>query len=601
MPDPASVKAEKKEKRNLSRDLNNSIAEGAFTNSSASIVSSYSIPFALAMGASNAQIGILNSVQSLGSMLSQFPGARLTRSMTRKKLWTLSAATSRLLLVPLIFIGIFFANSLGVWLLVATIGLYSFFSSMRTPAWSSLMGDLVPPEKRGKYFGKRNMVIGTAGMVATLAAGAAVYYSGFPLIFAVAVILSIFSVFFFMKIREPDFRQERVYHYRFRIDIRNLFYNIKLHRNFAVFTGYMTLVNFAVNIAAPFIAVYMLRNLDIGYVWFAVVVTTGALAQILSMRYWGSRCDRYGCRKIMVVSGFLMCFVPLGYMLASSVPHLILLKIYDGFVWGAFDLAVFNYMLGSSPSEKRPAFVANYNLLAGLGMVLGAFLGAFLAQGMETSVFLAFYGLQAVFLISFLLRLCTVPMLRFVPEIETKETKRLPVKYVFWESVATGPARGIESSFIHAFRYPYGARVRKALGMKENGIKISRNFGSRRTPGKGLHHVFHMLDIAHHLHLARRHEALRKEGLLELEPRNRKSETILLYTLGKFSDSDRIERRMKEGKIMLAWLGDMRRDKPEVLRETVLRIKRLSEESSYSISLVEEDWLLLTPKSMKME
>jgi MFS family permease/SepF-like predicted cell division protein (DUF552 family) len=604
-------KAEKE--RLLRRDLKNSIGEGSFTTASSSIISSYSTPFALALNASNSEIGILNSVQSLAAILSQLPGARLTKSMSRKKIWLMCTTLSRLFLIPLIFIG-FFSPSAGIWMLIILLGFVSFFSNMRGPAWSSLMGDMVPQSRRGRYFGKRNMVIGAAGMLATLLAGWAVYYLGFPVIFAVAVALSFLSTVFFMRIREPELKQDRAYHYRMHFHPSDLIYQIRTNRNFAVFTVYMTIVNFSVNIAAPFIAVYMLKDLDVGYGWFAVLVTVGALVQLLSMRYWGSRCDRYGNRKILIISGVLMCFVPLGYMLSASVLHLILVKIYDGFIWGAFNLVVFNYLLGVTPSEKRPGFVANYNFMTGAGTVAGALFGAFLASQFQSAGFWI-YGLQLVFFASLVFRLFTIPFLPKIAEVEKKQDECVPVRYVFWETVAIGPAKGLEHTISSAFRYPYSVKIKSKLGLNNSRkIKLStEKFGSVKPHEKKVFDHLGVLPIRKQriaggnknngvwemaLGSGSRQKASKDEYMeLGLERQAPKTAKILVYHLQRFSETDKVVKSIRAKSVVFVGLKSMKQTNMDELKQAVAKINKSCMENGSNLSLVDEEWLIITPQT----
>ena len=648
-----------REEKNLRRDLNNSIAEGSFTTSSSSIVSSYATPFALALNASNSEIGILTSVQNLAGILSQIPGARLTRSMTRKKIWLMCTILSRLFLIPLIFIGLF-SPAMEIWILIILLGFVSFFSSMRGPAWSSMMGDIVPQERRGRYFGKRNMIIGFAGMVATLGAGSAVFYWGFPVIFAVAVIASFISIIFFLRIREPELKQDRAYHYRIHFHPSDLVYQIKTNRNFAIFTVYMTAVNFGVNIAAPFAAVYMLKNMNVGYGWFAVLVTIGALVQLLSMKYWGSRCDKYGNRKILVISGVLICFVPLGYMLSANIFHLILLKVYDGFVWGAFDLVIFNYLLAVTPAEKRPGFVANHNFMTGAGTVAGALFGAFLAQQFQSGSFMVFYGLQLVFFVSLIIRLSTTIFLPKIAEVERKQDECVPVRYVFWDTVAIGPAKGVEHAISSAFRYPYGVKIKSKLGLNNNRkIKIStKNFesgnaqnerifkhigvlpvkkqeiikgGLKKEAGKAdfsqrkkeggtedrqpikerrrllspsiegavnRNSAFGLKNGVWEMALGNKKKANEDEYMeLGLERQSPKTAKILVHHLQRFSETDKIVKSIRAKSIVFVGLKTMKQSNLDELKQAVAKINRACIENGSNLSLVEEEWLIITPQT----
>lgn len=592
---PASFKSD--EEKKLNRDLRNNVTEGAFGNFSTSIVSSYSTPYALFLNASNAEIGLMTSLQSLAGLVSQVPGSKLTKSMPRKRIWLICSLVSRLMLIPLIFLALF-SGSLAVWVLILSLSAFSFFTSMKTPAWSSIMGDMVPLETRGKYFGKRNMIMGSAGMLATLLAGLMLQHYGFPMVFAFAIAVSSLALVFSSRIREPPMKRHLSYRYNVQFSIHDFMHTIRTNMNFAMFTAYLTFTNFAVNIAAPFIAVYMIKDLDIGYAWFAVVVTTGALSQILSHRHWGFAIDRYGNRKIMIITGILICFIPLGYMLSSNTLELILVKVFDGFVWGAFDLVCFNYLLAVTPSERRPSYVANHNIAVGMGTVLGALLGGFIAQGVESSTLFFLYGIQIVFLISFFLRLLSLGLLTRLSDAGMKEADRVPVRYVFWETVAVGPAKGVEHAITNAFQYPYGVKIRSAFGISSN-KRIKIRIDDRRRPSQ--RNV-----IAPQEHKKRKGVfgmAIKGSGKeyfsrfaeisSEVERKNRVK--ILFHRLDKFSDTDRIVRNIRNKELVFVDLKGMKRDKRDELKQSVAKLNKACAESGSRLSLVEEEWLIAAP------
>jgi SepF-like predicted cell division protein (DUF552 family) len=471
------------------------------------------------------------------------------------------------------------------------------------------------------------MIINFAGMVTTLVAGIAVFYWGFPVIFAIAIILTSVSVLFFIQIREPEMKRESSYHYKAHFQPRDLIFQIRTNRGFAVFTVYMTVVNFGVNVAAPFAAVYMLKNLDIGYGWYAVVVTAGTLVYLLSARYWGMKCDRFSNRKILLITGILMCFVPLGYMLSTDVWGILIVKIYDGFVWGGFDLVVFNYLLAVTPSEKRPGFVANHNFMTGAGTVLGALFGAILVDYFQSSGFLIFFGLQIVFAISVVLRLSSMVFLPKIAEVEVKECA--PLRYVFWQTVAVGPARGLEQAMNSAFHYSYGVKIKSKLGLNNNRkIKISaKDFASGNSKKasinekKTFEHIgvlpirkqqiaggtfgkkasldaFSQESGVWEMALGNKQKANEDEYMeLGIETQAPKSAKIVVHHLQRFSETDKVVKSIRAKNIVFVGLKSMKQNNMDELKQAVAKINRACAENGLNLSLVEEEWLIITPQS----
>lgn len=436
------------------RSLRASTTEGMFNTASGSITSTFITPLALALKATNAEIGLLSAMQNLAHTVAQVPGAKLTGYYPRKSIWMLSQVMSKIVfIIPVIFLP-FLPLDNAVAVLIVLMALAAFFSGLRSPAWSSLMGDLVPLKIRGKYFGLRNMITGIAGIAATIAAGFLVGVYGFSFIFALAVVFSVISIFFFVRMHEPHFK--RVFHYRHEFNPNPASWRTSLtvNRALVIFTAYLFFMNFAVEIASPFYTVYMLKDLDIGYLSFAIITTIGAVIRIFAFKYWGRISDRFGTRKILVVAGVFACFTPFFWMFVSNAYEIAALKVFDGFIWAGMDLVVFNYLLDITPANKRPQYVANHNFFAGFGVIIGALVGGFLAQSLEFASFGWLHGLQILFLLSFILRLSTLLILPKVREIDVRQTALVPLRYVFWQSVAVEPAHGVRNSLFYTFRYP---------------------------------------------------------------------------------------------------------------------------------------------------
>ncbi len=449
------------EPEKIGRSLKNSTLEGVFNSASGSIQSSFTTPFALALNATSVEIGILNSLQNLAGTVAHVPGAMLTKYFNRKAIWVFSQIVGRIIIwIPILFLP-FLGLENRVWVLIALIVLSNFFLMLRSPAWSSMMGDLVSVNIRGSYFGRRNMLIGVAGVLAILAAGFMLVYWGFPAIFLLSMLFAAVAIFFFVRMYEPTTKKVFHYTYKFSLNLRGLYSNMKINKEFTIFTLYMTCMNFAMDIAAPFYVVYMLKNLSMGYEWFAIAVVIGALARAFSQQYWGRLNDRFGSRIILIVCGVLACFVPFGWLMVGNIWHVMLIKIYEGFSFAGFELVIFNYLLEVTPAKDRPKYIAGHNFFTGFGTVFGNLFGVLLVHAFENASFFWLAGLQAVFLVSFILRLACLSFLSAIKSIDVKQSDLVPVRYVFWHAVAVEPVRGMKHTLSYTFRYP--AKVEREL------------------------------------------------------------------------------------------------------------------------------------------
>jgi len=435
--------------RKINKALKNSIKEGSSYAAMEGITSTYSTPFALALGANNAEVGLLNSIPNLFSTLLQPFIGKYIEKIGRKNVCENLAFFQRLVWIPIIFIPIFFLSE-GVFLFILLITFSHVALSFANTAWSSWMGSLVPEKIRGSYFGKRNTIQSIFSFSTTLLAGWLLGLTnsllGFSFVFFIAFIFGLVSYFYLTKIPEVKYKPVN----KARLNVLKSISDMKKYRNFKPFKRHMALLNFAVNLSSPFFTVYMLSVMNIGYEWYGIVIATEILAKILMQRYWGMLSDKFGDRSVMGLCNTMVVFYPFIFLFVRNSFHLILVAIFSGIAWSGFDLSAFNYLLDVTPPEERPLYIANYKIATGMALFLGPLLGGLISQYFSNTIFLWFSGLQILFLISFILRgVVTAYGLPRLKEVRAKKT--LPASDVFLKAFAVYPARGIsqELFYIH--------------------------------------------------------------------------------------------------------------------------------------------------------
>jgi len=440
-------------KNETNKALKNSIKDGAANSVADGLTGVYTTPFALALGAGNTEIGFLSSIPKLFTMILQPFIGNYIESKSRKNVTRKLSFISKSSWIPILLIPFLLFNE-KIFLLIILLTVSQVAASISSTAWTCWMGDIVPEKMRGRYFGKRNMTISSVSFFTTLIGGWILgltnSISGFSMIFLLAFVSGMLSVYYLGKI--PDVEYEKPLHKGHKISLHffDFIKNFREHKNFSTFTIHMALLGFAVNIASPFFIVYMLQNLRIGYEWFAVITAIEILIAIVSQRYWGKLSDKLGDRVVMTVCNILIIFYPFFWLFAKNQYHLMLIGIFSGFAWSGFDLSSFNYLLDVTPPDKRPTYIANYKMLHGISLFLGPLIGGFLAQAFSNVTFLWFSGLQILFLLSFILRGAlssfTLPRME---EARVKATEILPIRYIFPKVVAIYPARGIIHELQH--------------------------------------------------------------------------------------------------------------------------------------------------------
>ena len=382
------------------RSLDLSVKDGAVSSVSSSFSLSYFAPAALALNATAVQMGILYAVISLVPSLIQLRAATLIEKCSRKRIVLSGVMGKILIILPLLFVG--FLYWLGVphmvWALILFVGLHYACTAVAHPAWFSWMGSLVPERRRGKYFSRRNRVIGFFGILGMVAGalildGAkkiGVFYGdvvGFTLLgFGTLFVLS--GMFRFWSWNLLD----KTYEPRIKIRKKDCFSFENFWRQcretpFGKFSLFAGALAFAVGISAPFWAVYMLRDLGLSYIWYMVVVVSAVVFQLMFLPLLGKFSDRFGNVRLMRTSSFFLGIIPFLWIASALIDSDLGVRIYlsiipsfvSGFAWAGYGLALNNYVYDAVSSRKRGFGLSYMNLIIGVGGFLGAVVGALIA------------------------------------------------------------------------------------------------------------------------------------------------------------------------------------------------------------------------------
>lgn len=414
----------------IKKSLHYSLWDGIFASVMAGLSEQFMAPYALALKASATMIGILSATPNLVSSLLQVKTATLVERMgSRKRLVTNAVLIQAILWLPIIAIPYFLGQDKAIYVVI----LYTVFiavNGLGIPAWSSMMADHVPDTQRGKVFGFRNKVFGITNVASMLVGGFILYFAqspsckfmGFSIMFFIAFIARLLSWRFLTKMYEPvlDIKEEH----------RFTFFNfLKRMRktNFGRFVLFVASMNFGVYVGAPFLAVYMLRDLKFNYMTYTVLVMVATLTSFVFMGLWGRHADNVGNLKILKVTSIFIPMIPIVWLFSPNVIYLLCVQFFSGFFWAGFNLSVTNFIYDAVTPEKRTRCVAYFNAVNGAAIFAGAALGGYLVN-----VIPPFMGntILSLLVLSGILRFFAATLVSFVKEVRSvKEISHLGLFY----------------------------------------------------------------------------------------------------------------------------------------------------------------------------
>jgi len=373
------------------------------------LAENFVVPFVLLFGATVFEVSLLQGGAQLATGLGQLAGGPLIqRGGSRRR--------------NSIIVVVYYACSwlLTFWCTVLTgsawvaIVLYCvslFIANLASPGWSSWMNDLVPANLRGRYWSARNSIAGVVQFLAIAAAGVVLYeskrlnweISAYGVLFTLAFATRLVGAFCIRAQHEPPMRRTEEGR-----QMTFLKFLGELHTsNFGRFVLFSVFLNFTVVMIYPIIQVYLLEDLRFDYLKYSAIMMTFTISSFVFMTYWGPLSDRFGNRRILVVSSVLLPFAALAWVFTTDWRLLLVLQLVSGFLVSGINLTTTNFIFDSVKPERMAKAMAYFTALNTGFAFLGALAGGALADALKAGGWR--WGLlgplTTVFLVTAVLRL----------------------------------------------------------------------------------------------------------------------------------------------------------------------------------------------------
>jgi MFS family permease len=377
--------------RELDRDLRLIILDGLATEAMTTLTGgAFLVAFALLLGATNFQIGLLASLPTFTNLFQILSIWLVRRYGSRRQVSVICSLLAR---TPLLIIGsipFLFPASDGIRTVIAFLFCFYFFGSIAGPSWNAWMKDLIPEKMLGSYFSRRSrysqlLNVGLSLLLALSLEYARRYHPGTELkayagMFLLAGLAGIMGALVLGKVTEPVSEVSRG-------SIFGLMWRAVQDANFRRLLVFNSAWVFALNIATPFFNVFLMKSLGLTIAYIIPLTILNQLSSILTIRFWGIFADRYSNKTILAICTPLYlacliawCFVGIYTTQVSNLILLVLIHLASGASTSGVNLAMTNIGLKLAPRNEAIVYLSTKSIFTSLFSALAPLIGGYLAD-----------------------------------------------------------------------------------------------------------------------------------------------------------------------------------------------------------------------------
>jgi len=354
-----------------------------------SAAATFNATFAIRLGASNFEVGLLASIPALLAILISIPAGKFLQLHPRRKPWVVGSLaihrTGFLLVAAVPFLP-FIPISKGL-IVVTLLILISIPAHFFNVGWIPLLAEVVPVEKRANIFAARNIFANITNSINTFLFGIWLGTVIFPLNFSIMYFFgwaaSMISCYYIWKMTIPDspvpvLSQDQAH------NIRNVRYRMITftHENkpFVQIIINTFLHGFGLWAASPLYVLRYIRELSATDTWIGYLATITSLSTIFGMAIWRWLMPKLGESVSLKITIVLAGIFPIMVGVLSSLSPILIASAINGFIAAGINLSHFNLLLKTTPEKNRPGYTAVYITFMNIGAFIFPLIGVSISE-----------------------------------------------------------------------------------------------------------------------------------------------------------------------------------------------------------------------------
>lgn len=398
---------------------------------------------AIQLGATNFQLGLFAALPTFTTIFQLFSIWLVRRFNNRRVIAALFNFLARLPILAIGLMPFLFSRGTTIEVLFILLFFQHIFGDIAGASWNSWMKDLVPAGQMGAFFSQRTRMSQTLNVTLSLATAFAIDYVkahypqneifAYHILFLIGGSLGLLSVAFLLGTPEPRARRinDKILTL-FKMPLQNLNF-----RNLLIFNSFWA---FALNLATPFFAVYMLETIKLPLSYVISFGILGQLSGILFYKIWGRYTDRFSNKTIIGICAplYIICILAFAFTAVPghrlvTISLLTVIYFFSGIAIAGINLALNNVGLKLASSDEAIAYISVKNMFVAFFSTIAPLIGGLLADffathqfsgslqfksihGINNFTFISLQGWNYFFIIGGLLALLSLHFLNRVQE-----------------------------------------------------------------------------------------------------------------------------------------------------------------------------------------
>jgi len=389
--------------------------------------------FAKMLGMSQGLIGIISAIPMLANVI-QLIGGIYFKNITQYKLpITFMSFIVRSLIGTIYFIPLLFIKSTHQAVsLIIIYAIVNFGIAFLNPGVVNWIMDLVPQSIRGEFFARREMFTMIIAAIGELILAQmldifklrGVERLGFKILGIIVIIWAFMSIYTLSYFKEP-IRLKKTNKLKPKQELSRLFQD----SNFKKLGVLYAIWNFALYTGMLYIAIYMISNLQMSYLYVMIMSMLTLGFRVLSVKLWGKFVETHMWSKAVQIGAVLLGLSTGMLFFANPITALFILPIshiLSGIAWGSIGITFFNLQVMFAPDEERTLYIGTLASISGIfGFIATLGSGFFIDNFSDIHINILGFpinNIQIVFMVSgILLALCGVYVKKIITPIEKKK------------------------------------------------------------------------------------------------------------------------------------------------------------------------------------